>query len=508
LWLTLLRRLGCQYYKVGGQPGSLAVADVNGDGKLDLATANPDLSTVSVLLNRGNGTFQVKGEYETGLDPLFVRVGDLDRDGKPDLVTANGYGYLSVLGGRGDGTFDSDSRVDYRTGGGSLAIGDLNADGWPDLISTNFGQDDETPGSVSVLLNRGNGTFLPRVEYPAGLTPAFVATADLNRDGKLDLAVANYDGDTVSVFLNRGDGTFEGRRSYGTGTSSGPGPESVAIGDLNSDGAPDLVSVQYYYYSVFLNRGDGTFQPKHRYGVDGYHSVGIGDLNGDGSPDIAVTNPTNAGSLLEVDFNSGDGHFGIRNWLEYATKNPVAVALANLNGDGRQDLATASVFPRRSAVSVLLSKPRLCNVRYVVDTPEVREGVARARNCRVGSSVTRTPYTSGGVESHLPEAQVRRRATPGSRSTSCSAGAAQMSAGLRPPCSPASALHWRSVRRAVSRPLGRGCSFIRRREEFRGRKDSRPCIDRRPERRPQPGRRNDGLFGLRSQHRLGALEPR
>ena len=213
-----------KYYKVGGQPGSLAVADVNGDGKLDLATANPDLSTVSVLLNRGNGTFQVKGEYETGLDPLFVRVGDLDRDGKPDLVTANGYGYLSVLAGRGDGTFDSDSRVDYRTGGGSLAIGDLNGDGWPDLISTNFGQDDETPGSVSVLLNRGDGTFLPRVEYPAGLTPAFVATADLNRDGKLDLAVANYDGDTVSVFLNRGDGTFEGRRSYGTGTSSGPVP--------------------------------------------------------------------------------------------------------------------------------------------------------------------------------------------------------------------------------------------------------------------------------------------
>jgi hypothetical protein len=381
-----------KYYKLGGQPGSLAVADLNGDGKLDLATANPNPSTVSVLLNRGDGTFQVKGQYETGLDPLFVRVGDLDRDGKPDLVTANGYGYLSVLPGRGDGSFDSDSRVDYRTGGGSLAIDDLNGDGWPDLVTTNP-EDEETPGTVAVLLNRGDGTFLPHVDYRAGLTPDFVATADLNRDGKPDLTVANYDGDTVSVSLNRGDGTFEARRSYGTGTSSGPGPESVAVADLNGDGAPDLVSVQYYSYSVFLNKGDGTFQPKHRYRADGYHSVAIGDLNGDDSPDIAVTNPTNAGSLVEVDFNSGNGHFGIRNWLEYGTKNPVAVAIADLNGDGRQDLATASVFPRRSAVSVLINKPGLCNVQYVTDTPLwLAKAWLTRGGCRVGK--VRRTYSS------------------------------------------------------------------------------------------------------------------
>src|SRR5919202_1149118 len=164
--------------------------------------------------------------------PQGVAIGDLNGDGRPDLVAtsdpAAGH-VVSVLFGRGDGTYD---RREYHTGQSpfSVAIGDLNRDGKPDLVTSNGGT-----GSVSVLLNRGDGRFRTHREYRAGESALFVAIHDLNGDGKLDLAVADPDGNSVSVLLNIADGTFQRHRDYRTGRV----PEVVAVADVNGDGRPD-----------------------------------------------------------------------------------------------------------------------------------------------------------------------------------------------------------------------------------------------------------------------------
>jgi hypothetical protein len=228
-------------YWTGGRPFSVAIGDLNGDGKPDLAIANGD--AVAVLLNRGDGSFQAKLDYVTGpAIAVSVAIGDLNGDGKPDLVTANGCcpSTVSVLLNRGDGRFQPN--LDYRTdlGPASVAIGDLSGDGTPDLVTAN-----ELGYSVSVLLNRGDGSFQPKRDYEDGSRPRSVAVGDLNGDRKLDLATANWDTDSAhndiasaSVFLNRGDGSFRAIRNYGTEGE----PQSVTIRDLNGDGKADVAT--------------------------------------------------------------------------------------------------------------------------------------------------------------------------------------------------------------------------------------------------------------------------
>ena len=187
-------------YRTGPGPNSVAIGDLNGDGKPDLAVANRGSNTVSVLLGNGDGTFTAKVDYGTGGDPHSVAIGDLNGDGKPDLaVASSGSSTVSVLLGKGDGTFAA--KADYATWccATSVAIGDLNGDGWPDLVAADTSQPNYF---VSVLLGYGNGTFMPRADYTTGTEPDFVAIADLNHDGRLDLAVADYGGASVSVLLS------------------------------------------------------------------------------------------------------------------------------------------------------------------------------------------------------------------------------------------------------------------------------------------------------------------
>ena len=145
-------------FDTGGESFSLALGDLNGDGKPDLAAVNVDVNTVSVLLGNGDGTFGPKSDYGTGSYPHSVAIGDLNGDGKPDLATANTVSFtVSVLLGNGDGTFGP--KNDYGTGSNpySVAIGDLNGDGKPDLAVAN-----ENSSTVSVLLGNGDGAFGPK----------------------------------------------------------------------------------------------------------------------------------------------------------------------------------------------------------------------------------------------------------------------------------------------------------------------------------------------------------
>src|SRR5436189_301721 len=142
-------------YVVGEFPTSVAIGDLNGDAKPDLAVANTASDTMSVLINRGRGSFERSRYYRTGVGPYRVAIGDLNGDGKPDLATTNYFGNtVSVLPNRGDGTFEG--KLDYQTGGGpyDLAIGDVNGDGKLDLATANY--DNDGGDTASVLLNRGD----------------------------------------------------------------------------------------------------------------------------------------------------------------------------------------------------------------------------------------------------------------------------------------------------------------------------------------------------------------
>jgi hypothetical protein len=168
-----------------------------------------------VFLNNGNGTFRAPHSYG-GSVAQSLAIGDLNGDGRPDLVTATGVigrpGGVSVFLNRGDGSFGP--KRDYIVGGGviplfggpvSASVADLNGDGRPDLVTI----DDDVNYSgvgVSVLLNRGDGSFGSRRDYRAGGDLASIAIGDLNGDGRPDLVAADRNLDGVSLFLNEGRG--------------------------------------------------------------------------------------------------------------------------------------------------------------------------------------------------------------------------------------------------------------------------------------------------------------
>lgn len=361
-------------YKLGKGPESLAAADLNGDGWMDLAIANVSSDTVSVLVNTRDGAFRPRRDYQTGGSPQGLSVADLDGDFWPDLAVANWYSNsVSVLHNRGDGTFAA--RSDYSAGGrpNRFAVADLNGDGRPDLAAAAA-----FTSSLSVLLNRGDGTFRARRTYQVG-TLDELSLGDLNGDRRPDVATANGT-DALSVSLNNGDGAFGAAHEYATGKGS----RLLAIGDLNGDAKADLATANDSgTVSVLLNRGNATFAAARDYrtGRDPA-DLALADLNRDGRPELVTANRAGAAeNTVTVLANRGDGTFLPRNYE--ADLGPSQVATGDLNGDGLPELVTANNAP--DAVFVLTNATGRCGV------PKVRRQlIASARReilragCRVG----------------------------------------------------------------------------------------------------------------------------
>ena len=206
---------------------------------------------MTVQLGNGDGTFGPGQTISVGPGPTSVAVADLNGDGRPDLVTTNSDGNsVSVLLGNGDGTFSVQQTFAVGRSPRAVAVADLTGDGIPDLVVANYNDD-----TVSVLLGKGDGTFLPQEVFPVGDKPYSVAVADLTGDGRHDIIVANSASDTVSVLMNLG-GTknhvnFAPQITFATGRQ----PFSVAVADLTGDGMPDIVTANAFDNTVSVLAG-------------------------------------------------------------------------------------------------------------------------------------------------------------------------------------------------------------------------------------------------------------
>ncbi len=322
----------------------IAAADLNKDGYIDLITADEVSCAVSVMMGKGDGTFQDKVSYSVGLGPWSLTVGDLNNDGWSDLATGNYMGNtVSVLLNNKDGTFAA--KADYGVGDfpQTVTLGDFNQDSVSDLVVANY-----TDKTVSVLLGKGDGTFHDKADYSTGSFPYSVAVGDFNHDGVSDLVTSNYLSNTVSVLLGQsttvggisnGDGAFGANTDYSTG--AGTGPWVATVGDFNNDGWSDLATanVGNKTVSILLNKRDGTFQDKVIYAA-GYTPMGItvADFNRDGQSDLAVANAD--GESLGILLGNADGTFQAR--TSYTVGNPYSIVAGDFNGDGWSDLASAS----------------------------------------------------------------------------------------------------------------------------------------------------------------------
>jgi YD repeat-containing protein len=337
-------------FATGPTPLSLTVGDFNGDGKLDLAVANADSAngnSVSILLGKPDGTFAPKVDYATGAAPYSVIAADFNGDGKLDLAVAEpNNNAISILLGNGDGTFQPHADVSVGQGPRSLVAGDFNSDGKADLAVAN-----QTDNSVSILLGSGDGTFQAQGLYAvSGLSPVSIATADFNGDGKLDLAFAGSGG--AMTLQGNGDGTFQTpvfQPLFVSGCLAAFSAVSVVAADFDADGLPDLAvagswsgSCPEDNVSILLGNGDGSFRYSGNYPSARFaFSMIAADLNKDGRPDLVIGTSYGDPQPLSVLINNGNGAF--QHHVDYAVGAvPVSVAAGDFNGDGNLDLATAN----------------------------------------------------------------------------------------------------------------------------------------------------------------------
>jgi len=328
----------------GTNPTSVTAADLNADSKLDLVVTNAGNNTVSVLLGNGNGTFQTPGVFATGAYPVSAAVGDFNRDGSPDLAVANLNGdTVSILLGNGNGTFGT--QTTYATGDYPAAViaEDFNGDNKLDLAVADSNCDAagtcSATGFVSVLLGNGNGTFQPHVQYASGSGPQALLVADFNRDGRLDLAVANARENTVSVFIGQGDGTFGTRNDQSTGGTS---PSSVVTADFNGDSNTDVAVANQGSNTVTVSLGneDGTFQLPQSFATGRSPAIiAVADFNGDSKLDLAVTNSVD--NTVSILLGNGDGTFQPQTTVPTGT-GPQGILAVDFNGDSKVDLTVAN----------------------------------------------------------------------------------------------------------------------------------------------------------------------
>jgi hypothetical protein len=272
-------------YPVESNPNSIVAADLDNDGDLDLAVAQ--FKGISVLLNKGSGFFVPDSTYSVGWFPRSLCATDIDNDGNLDLVAATGNNIISVLRNRGDGTFlpSQDSHPFSGWFYSRVCATDIEGDGYVDILAT-----DLFNNSLVVLSNNRYGYLYEDSAYATGDGPVCVVSRDFNGDHKLDIAVANSNSCDISILLNNGHGIFLADSQYSVG-SNPSNPLELFAGDIDGDGDIDLVGVTSYAEGTFVltNNGAGKFQLRWTGQDAGYaQRIFSGDLDNDGDLDIVT----------------------------------------------------------------------------------------------------------------------------------------------------------------------------------------------------------------------------
>jgi hypothetical protein len=319
---------------------SMAYADFNRDGKLDLAVTN-GFTSLSILLGNGNGSFSLASTYPTVVSDLnSVATGDFNRDGLADVALPNGQIFL----GNGNGTLQPPTTFETVPNASIVAAVDVNGNGMTDLITAAAGFECATTdfGTAGISIGNGNGTFQSPVIFDSGGCdyPAFLATGDLNNDGRPDVitdAASSGLGevfDSVAVLVNHGKDKFgaaELNESGGTG--------SIAVGDFNRDGKLDLI---FSDGSTYLGNGDGTLRYLTSANLSGV-DVSVADFRNNGLLDLAEAEecetPSCANGALLINLGEGNGTFQAATTYASGGFYPESVAIADFNGDGVLDVA-------------------------------------------------------------------------------------------------------------------------------------------------------------------------
>lgn len=332
----------------GSYPYHLTVGDVNGDGLLDIITANAGSHSVGVLRGQPGGSFALANAYNTqtgaGSTPSNVALGDINRDGQLDIVL-NDYtaSTIGVMLGQGNMSFAPISV--YPSGPGSrpssVALGDVNSDGMLDVVASDNGT-----GNVLVFLAQRSGSFAGAVPYSTGTNsqPKHAVLGDTNGDGRLDIIVSDDSAASrVEVLLGQAGG-FAAAVSYSAGVGSSP--RYIVSSNVNGDNLPDIVIANSNSHSITVLLGviGGGFAPAVTYSSGLYtYPVGlaVGDVNGDGRPDIVVAN--GLANTVGILLGQANGFTPATTFYSLGlNSSPFAVALNDVNGDGRLDIITAN----------------------------------------------------------------------------------------------------------------------------------------------------------------------
>jgi len=401
-------------FNVGKIPVAIAAGDFTNDGQNDLAVVNQQDNSVSILINQGGGNFTqpnaaiALGTNETGPAAIAAgvfRLTDATHLTQPvDLVIANSTSNtVTVLLGNGDGTFAEAPGSPFAVGAQprAVVIADFNGDGQLDFAVANSGDN-----TISTFFGNGDGTFTPFPKSPFALPTSMqepVAMVHGNfrnvSAGGSDLAVVNQLTNNLAILEATGDSSFDGTFTIATGSPFGTGtaPIAIAVGDLNSDGVPDLAVVNSgdSTIGVFLNNGDATFavaagSPLTTTSGANPSGVAIADFTNDGIGDIAVTNQ--GVSTLGIYVGLGLGLYATQIELS-STAGPQGITTSDFNGDGLPDVALTAHSGTSNTVSVFLDPSTFSSTGSPLQTP-----YPGSEYIDLGLKIKATPYVHASNE--------------------------------------------------------------------------------------------------------------